>query len=575
VPDAYFVLINFSGFNMNFALVFWAFIFLIPPALCGAAENASAIIFKAMGDEMQRSMNRLQIDKFPRPYFINYQIRHHHRVQVMASLGALLDSIANEKRTLFVNVRVGEPVFDSSTPESHKRGVEQFIPLDNKLLSLKHAIWRETDLRYKQAVMNLLKKQGRVFSGVEKHEWSDFAKGNSPVVQINKVPSIAIDIQKWKNLARKVSASFQEVPELGKSRVKIIFDQTIRYYLDTDGNKIQDVTQLYRVVMDAWMKNPSGVQLHDQEFIYFTEPKEFPSDQELMRKAKNLMKSMIALKTAPKAEPHVGPVIFSPEATAILFHEALGHRLEGDRLRKTSDGKTFLKKLGTPILPDFLSIVDDPTLQKFNNQNLIGYYQFDDEGQKGEKTILVEQGILKNFLLSRAPVLKFKKSNGHARSDGIRAPMSRMSTFIVRSDNTLSKDQLKQRLIDEIKRQNKPYGFIVNKMISGETFTEGRDIQVFKGRPLYVSKVFPEDGREEIVRGVEFLGTPLSMVNKIIVTGEDVEVVSGFCGAESGDIPVTTIAPSVLLSEVELQTSHDISLRLPILPPPVPEPGTH
>jgi len=274
------------------------------------------------------------------------------------------------------------------------------------------------------------------------------------------------------------------------------------------------------------------------------------------------------LLKAPKGEPFVGPAIFGPDATAILFHEAIGHRLEGDRLRQTTNGKTFMKKIDKGILPSFITVVDNPHLKVFNDQDLLGQYEFDDEGQKSDEVLLIEKGILKNFLLSRAPVLNFTKSNGHARNDGLKVPMSRMGNFVVTSYKQIPVDQLKKRLIEEIKKQNKPYGLIIKKMISGETFTDNRDFQIFKGRPLYIFKVYPEDGREEIVRGVEFLGTPLAMINKILITGNDLQVINGFCGAESGTIPVTTIAPSILLSEIELQSSHEIQLRRSVLPPP-------
>ena len=193
---------------------------------------------------------------------------------------------------------------------------------------------------------------------------------------------------------------------------------------------------------------------------------------------------------------------------------------------------------------------------------------FDDQGQRSEKVLLVDRGILKTFLLSRSPVKRFQKTNGHARSDGVRFPMSRMGNFIVRSDNKHSADELKQKLILEVKRQNKPFGLYIRKILSGETKTQSADVQVFKGKPLYLYKVYPEDGREELVRGVEFVGTPLSMIAKILAAGNDSTATNGICGAESGFIPVTSIAPSVLLSEVELQTTSYQKMRRPVLPPP-------
>ena len=319
--------------------------------------------------------------------------------------------------------------------------------------------------------------------------------------------------------------------------------------------------------IEAWTKTDEGAQLHDQETLYFGKLDQFPSRADLTRTTLELIASLKELKTASPMDPYVGPAIFSPDATAVLFHEAIGHRLEGDRLRRDKDGKTFLKKIGQRILPEFVTVVDNPTLESYHGTPLIGHYHTDDQGQQSREVVLIDRGVLKSFLLSRTPVLGFNQTNGHARSDGIHVPMSRMSNFIVKSDLTLDAASLKQRLIAEVRKQNKPYGLFVKKIIEGETQTDSRQFQVFKGKPLYLYKVFP-DGREELVRGVDFVGTPLSMISKILITGDDPTVINGFCTAESGVLPVASITPSVLLSEVELQASHQPQVRRPILTPP-------
>lgn len=543
-------------------------IHLVFPLNSGAVENSSQVIFQAMEEEMNRSLNELRIDVFDTPYFIRYQIRHHDHVEIIGSFGALIKSSSDQKQTLFVEVRVGDPEFDSSMPGSHRHSVEQLMPLDNDLDALKRAIWHETDLRYKQAIINFLRKKGRLVSGVEDYALADFTLGQVPVVQINPVLELQVKFPEWERLVREVSAGFKKVPEIEKSRVTVFADRYIRYYLDSEGNKIRETTLNYGVSLEAWTKTESGDRIQDEETLFFTNPEKLPSSQELSGKVDQLLAGILNLRKAPKMHPYVGPALFSPDATAILFHESIGHRLEGDRLRLAHDGKTFVKKIGKRILPSFISLIDDPGMRKFKGEDLLGSYLFDDEGQRGEKVVLVDRGVLKNFLLSRNPAPGFSKTNGHARSDGVKSPVARMSNVIVLSNHKVEPEQLKQRLIEEIKKQNKPFGIMIKKMTSGETLTNSSDFQVFKGKPLYTYKVYP-DGREELVRGVEFVGTPLSMINKIILVGNDDKVLNAFCGAESGFIPVTTIAPSSLLSEVELQSSRGIRLRRPILPPPL------
>ncbi|CCQ89410.1 TldD/PmbA family [Nitrospina gracilis 3/211] len=540
----------------------------VAAALPAKAETGNgAKIFQAMEEEMARSLKELRVDDFGPPYFINYQVRHHDRAEVVATFGSLLESDIKQKQTLFVDVKVGDPEFDSSHPQSHQYVTEALIPLDNQVDALRRALWYETDLRYKQAIVNLLKKKGRFISGVESHEIADFSPGNPPQVRLGPVPEWKPRMQEWEALARTVSERFRNAKDIEKSKVKVSANRTIRYYYDSEGNKIREGKLYYALVIEGWARSPEGDRLHDEESVYLHEGDAFPTEEELISRADRLIEALGKLKRAPRMDPYIGPAIFSPDATAVLFHEALGHRLEGDRLRQDRDGKTFLKKIGRRILPGFLSVTDNPELTRFQGTPLLGHYRFDDEGQESEEVVLVEGGTLQNFLLTRMPVLGFSRTNGHARGDGVHAPMSRMSNFIIESKSQVDAPTLKRKLIEEVQRQGKPFGLFVKKITGGETHTEGAGFQVFKGEPLYLYKVYP-DGREELVRGVDFVGTPLSMIGKIMVTGQKREVLNGFCHAESGAIPVTSIAPSVLLREVELQGAKKMRVRPPILTPP-------
>ena len=399
-------------------LVLW----LSVPVHSASLED-DAVIFQAMEEEMARSLTELKVDVFEPPYFINYQIRHHDRAEVAASFGALIASDTQQKRTLFVDVKVGKPQFDSSSPQSHRYTVEQFIPVDPDLDSLKRALWYETDLRYKQAIVSFLRKKGRFISGVESHDLPDFSHGKSVREQIDPIPDWKLDLPAWETLAREVSGLFKGSPEIEKSRVRIFSDRSIRYYYDSEQNKIRDTHLKYGIHLEGWTKTDEGTQLHDQETFYFKEIGQIPSKAELVRAAQQLIASLKALKSAPRMDPYVGPAIFSPDAAAVLFHEAIGHRLEGDRLRRDKDGKTFLKKIGKRILPEFVTVVDNPVLKSYEGEPLIGHYHTDDQGQLSREVVLIDRGVLKNFLLSRMPVLGFNRTNGHARSDGSHAPM--------------------------------------------------------------------------------------------------------------------------------------------------------
>ena len=315
-----------------------------------------------------------------------------------------------------------------------------------------------------------------------------------------------------------------------------------------------------------------GQLLDDSRDYYGFREAELPSDDRLMKDAESLIQELLALRAAPAIDPYTGPAILEAEAAGVLFHEAVGHRLEGDRMDNDAEGKTFKGQIGRAVLPPFITIVDDPTLSTLGGKSLNGYYRYDDEGIPAQRVPLVEGGVLKNFLLSRHPVDGFLRSNGHGRAQLNRRPVARMANLIASSTKQVSDAELKQMLIAEAKRQGKPYGLIIRDIQGGNTNTSSFGYQAFKGIPRLVYRVDARDGKETLVRGVEVVGTPLSAVSKIVATGKTQGVFNGFCGAESGNVPVSTVAPATLLREIELQRVVEGRDRPPLLPSPASEP---
>jgi predicted Zn-dependent protease len=282
----------------------------------------------------------------------------------------------------------------------------------------------------------------------------------------------------------------------------------------------------------------------------------------------DMIGELLALRLAPALDPYTGPAILAPEAAGVLFHEAVGHRLEGERQNDDKDGRTFKGQIGKAILPSFLSIFDDATLANFGGMSLNGEYRYDDQGVPAQRTLLVESGVLRSFLLSRAPVSGFAKSNGHGRSSPGRDPVARMANLVVQSQRTLPAAKLKEALLAEVRRQQKPFGLVIKDVTGGNTDTSGYAYQAFKGQPRLVYKVDAKTGEETLVRGVEIVGTPLTSINKIVATGSETRVFNGYCGAESGFVPVSTVAPAILISEIELQRTRKDTGRPPVLPSP-------
>jgi predicted Zn-dependent protease len=280
------------------------------------------------------------------------------------------------------------------------------------------------------------------------------------------------------------------------------------------------------------------------------------------------------LVAAPVNEPSVGPALLTGRAAAVFFHEVFGHRAEGHRQKDVAEGQTFADKVGQPILPDFLTIVDDSTMKKLGPSDLLGYYQFDDEGVKSHRVILVDKGKLQNFEMSRSPLDGFPHSNGHGRRQLGASPVSRQGNLIVESSKTVTNQQLRAKLIELIKQQNKPYGLLIDDIAGGFTFTGRGQPQAFQVLPLVVYKVFPDGRPDQLVRGVDIVGTPLAALTKIVATGDTTEVFNGYCGAESGSVPVSAASPAILTSELEVQKKESSKDTPPILPAPAHDVAT-
>jgi predicted Zn-dependent protease len=279
-----------------------------------------------------------------------------------------------------------------------------------------------------------------------------------------------------------------------------------------------------------------------------------------------------ALDRAPLVDPYAGPAMLTGRATAVFFHEVLGHRLEGFRQKDISEGQTFTKKIGEQILPEFISVKDDPTEARLNGQMLLGYYPYDDEGVPSQNVHLVDHGVLKTFLMGRSPLVDVPQSNGHGRRQLGYQPIARMGNTIVSSTRAVTNAELRKKLIALIQEQHKPYGLLIDDIAGGFTFTGRGQPQAFQVLPLVVYKVFPDGKPDQLVRGVDIVGTPLVSLTKIVATGDTQEVFNGYCGAESGSVPVAAAAPAILISELEVQKKESSTDKPPILPPPAHDP---
>jgi predicted Zn-dependent protease len=430
-------------------------------------------------------------------------------------------------------------------------------------------LWRLTYDEYRKArqAYTNVKTQSAV-RAKDEDDSADFS-AEQPATYIEGTPTPAFPDQKaWEELARRYSASFRKYPQVEQSMVFLLATNSHSYLVSSEGTKIVTTDAIFRIMIEAETRADDGMQLMRVETYQFTDPAKFPSEAEVAQNVQKMAKDLSALRAAPLAEPYSGPALLSGRAAAVFFHEVLGHRIEGQRQRGREEGQTFTKKLNEKILPEFLSVTDDPTLHTLAGTELSGFYRYDDEGSPAARVEVVKDGILKNFLMGRLPVKNFNNSNGHGRAQAGWMPVGRQGNLIVTSSKTVPDVQLRTRFIEEIKKQGRPYGLYFEDIQGGFTLTS-RDLpQAFQVLPVMVWRVYADGRPDELVRGVDIVGTPLTVLTQIAATGDTTSVFNGICGAESGSVAVSAASPAMLFSDMEVQKRKYGDERPPILPPP-------
>ena len=541
----------------------------LPPDAQQQAKRSP--LLAAMQAELERSFKTLN-EQDPKAYYIGYTVTDTQRAEVSGSNGALLNSNENRNRWLEVAVRTGDYNLDNT----HKVGDRQQgqnggpglpAPIDNDTEVLRRALWLETDRQYRSAAEWLIKVRAR--QGVQANDSNvpDFTH-EQPHVDIAAEESLKIDRKPWEERVRAYTKNFRDSKAVINSIVTFTAMAQNDYQVTSEGTQLQFGQIRYRLELFVQGKAPDGMDLDRYYNFDWVNPSDAPDDKAVYAAEASMRKELEGLVAAPVNEPSVGPALLTGRAAAVFFHEVFGHRAEGHRQKDVAEGQTFASKVGEQILPDFLTVVDDSTMKKLGRNDLLGYYQFDDEGVKSHRVILVDKGVLKNFEMSRSPLTGFPHSNGHGRRQLGASPVSRQGNLIVESSKTMPNAQLRAKLIELIKQQNKPYGLLIDDIAGGFTFTGRGQPQAFQVLPLVVYKVFPDGRPDQLVRGVDIVGTPLAALTKIVATSDTSEVFNGYCGAESGSVPVSAASPAILTSELEVQKKESSKDTPPILPAP-------
>jgi TldD protein len=536
-----------------------------------AAASAPSLL-DILSDELQRNFITLKEKADPPPYYMDYTVTDEESQSVTAMMGTLVSQGKNRYRVLDITLRVGAPQLDNYHQVNAQRGRftrGDVLPLDDVPDAIRRKVWLDTDLTYRLASRRLIEIKSNQETKVKDADSSaDFSSEPPSVSQEPPPPLGALD-DEWVKRVRGWSAEVANSSDVLYSSVNLSVERVSKYMVSTDGTRLLHGRDFASLSMAARGKATDGMELRAEENFQAADAAHLPPQTVLDAAASRVREKLSKLVQADAVEPFVGPAILSGRAAAVFFHEIFGHRIEGHRQKDEGEGQTFTKAVGTPVLPSFLSVVFDPTRKTLGDVELNGYYSYDDEGVKARPVTVIDKGVLKTFLMSRSPIQGVDHSNGHGRRQPGLEVVSRQSNLIVDSTKQVTEKALRDMLVAEIKRQNKPYGLLFDEITGGYTTTQRRGLQAFTVIPLMVYRVYADGRPDVLVRGVDIVGTPLASFSKILATSDKVEVFNGYCGAESGQVPVSASSPALLVSEIEIQKKQHSQDRPPFLGRPV------
>lgn len=549
-----------------------ALIVFLSAGLC-AASAATSPVLTAMKAELDRTMTGLAKNQTA-PYFLAYGVADITSTRLAATFGELERDNTSSKRVLDIDLRVGSHKLDNThsirgVAFEMGRGVRGIsLPLADDIDALRSVIWLATDRAYKSASERFEKVVTNQKVKVRDEDTSADMSVEKPYTLIEEPTPWLFNVEEWRQKIKTVSAVFRGQPEIFEGKVSIQADRTIKYFVNNEGSIIQTYEPIIKLYIMIKTKAEDGMSLPLYKSYSAYTPARLPSVDNLLADAKNLLSLCKQLRNAPMMETFTGPAILSGRSAGVFFHEIFGHRVEGHRQKDANSSQTFKAFLNKPILPDFINVVFDPTITSYAGQDIVGAYKFDDEGIPGQRVVAVDHGVFRNFLMSRSPIEQFSRSNGHGRREpGFRC-VARQSNLIVEAEQTVSPDSLRAMLRAECKKQGKVFGLFFDDIQGGFTFT-GRTVpNAFNVMPLVVYKIYADGSPDELVRGVDLIGTPLTTFNNIVAASTDVGIFNGVCGAESGGVPVSALSPELFVSAIEVQKKEKSQAKPPILDDP-------
>ncbi|MEQ1568474.1 MAG: TldD/PmbA family protein [Myxococcota bacterium] len=507
------------------------------------------------------------------PHYVSLELEDWEQITVSARDGTLGTSNERRVRFLDVDLRTGTPELDSTHPlrgfsvlaDKDRDAVQ--VPLTDGY-ALRHAVNRELDANYRQAAERIVVLRANRDVKVEEEDPAPDFEPRPPVVDRSEPGALVVDRAQWEQWLVELSNRIERAPEVHQGVVSLQADRVVETFVDTEGTRLVHGRRHARLSVMLSSVALDGDEVNVFDAIDVHDPASLPDRAEIERRVDAAVATLRARLTAPRADPYSGPVLLSGRATGVFFHEVLGHRVEGHRQKRDDEGKTFADQVGQLVLPKFVDVVDDPTLQRFGDTDLNGFYTYDDEGVPAQRVSIVDDGRFVGFLMGRSPIPGFPHSNGHGRRSAGNAAEARMGNTLVTTTSPTPAAELRKLLVAQAKAQGLPYGYLIDEIEGGFTMTGRVTPNAFNVRASSTWRVYVDGRPDELVRGIDLVGTPLVAFHNLVATGDDPQVFDGVCGSDSGWVPVSAVAPSVLFSRLEFQLKEKGEERPPLLAKP-------
>ncbi len=506
-----------------------------------AAAHAAATgdgLLEALLTELDRSKAQLKMDQVQPPYFIEYRVSEVEDFGAEAAFGALREDQHLHYRVLRVVVRIGDYKQDSFYARG--QGETTILPLDNDPIALRHQIWLATDDAYKAAGQALADKQAALKQfTADANPVDDFAKAPQ-LIAVEPTVSLRIDDAAWKKTLEEISGLYQQYPDVQSVTASAHFSAINEYLVNTEGTVTRSGKTTYFVQLNGSTQAADGMRLSRSPAYMVARPEELPAHNALIADTKKMLDTIVALRQAPIVEEEYrGPILFAADAADDIVASLIGQNVVGHKPQLGKPNRTtgaFATSYKARVLPNFLSLVDDPTMKDFQGKSIVGGYAVDSEGVKAQPVEVVEKGTLTNYLIGREPLRDFPASNGHGRAAAGSGPGPSVGVLLLKSSEAQSPEDLKKKVMQMVTDQGRPYGYRVETLGPGNS-------------PRLLYRVYAKDGHEELVRGAVFseLDTRALRAN-VIAAGND-PLVSN----RPGGVATTVISPSLLFDELEVK----------------------